>query len=271
MQTTGTLTTDERLSYERDGYLVREAVLSPQEIDVLRRACEELCQRLVQSSSEERKIDVSEFYVFELDLARDVLVKWEPGSRDVIQGIEPVAHLHPTIAEFGAHPMLVGPASELMGMNEISLYTEKLNTKRAGVGGAYALHRDLPYWLGASDDPERMLTVLLALDDSTAENGALQVLPGSHLVDDLPFKESELEFERNEIDPARMDTSAMVTVEMPAGGAIFFGPRLVHVSGANRSAVDRRVLLYTYQRAGQRDMRAINRELHSSQAGLEDR
>jgi hypothetical protein len=132
-------TTDERLHSERDGYLVREAVLALQEIDVLRRACEELCELLVKSSIEERKIDV-------------------------------------------------------------------------------------------------------------------QVLPGSHLVDALPFKESEPEFERNEIDSARMDTSAMVPVEVSAGSAIFFGRRLLHVSGANHSPVDRRALLYTYQRAGQRDM-----------------
>jgi ectoine hydroxylase len=164
------------------------------------------------------------------------------------------------IAEFGNHPALTEPSRELLGFDAVSLYTEKLNTKRSGVGGAFALHRDLPYWVGASDDPERMLTVLLALDDATVENGALHVLPGSHLIDDLPFKESELEFERNEIDPERMDTSAMVAVEVPAGSAIFFGARLVHTSGPNQSASDRRALLYTYQRPGQRDMRDINRE-----------
>jgi ectoine hydroxylase-related dioxygenase (phytanoyl-CoA dioxygenase family) len=105
--------------------------------------------------------------------------------------------------------------------------------------------------------------VLLALDEATAENGALRVLPGSHLVDDVPFRDSELEFERNELDPARMDTSAMVAVEVPAGSAIFFGPRLVHTSGPNRSAVDRRAMLYTYQRAGQRDMRDVRRERYA--------
>ena len=119
-----------------------------------------------------------------------------------------MAHLHPVIAEFGNHVALTEPARELLGLDAVSLYTEKLNTKRSGVGGAFALHRDLPYWVGSSDDPERMLTALVALDDATVDNGALQVLPGSHLVDDLPFKESELEFERNEIDPDRMDTSA---------------------------------------------------------------
>lgn len=260
MQEVSALTTDEKARYERDGYIVRESIFGPDEIETLRHACEELCDQLVAMSSEERKIDVSAFYVFEVDMAKDVMIKWEPGSREVIQGVEPVAHLHPVIAEFGNHPALTEPSRELLGFEAVSLYTEKLNTKRSGVGGAFALHRDLPYWVGASDDPEGMLTVLLALDDATIENGALHVLPGSHLIDNLPFKESELEFERNEIDPDRMDTSAMVAVEVPAGSAIYFGARLVHTSGPNQSASDRRALLYTYQRPGQRDMRDINRE-----------
>lgn len=259
------LTTEEKLSYERDGYLVRRSVFGPSEIERLREACEALCDQLARMSSDERKVDVSSFYVFEVDQAKDVMIKWEPGSRSVIQGVEPVAHLHPVIAEFGNHPAMTEPSRELLGFDAVSLYTEKLNTKRSGVGGAYALHRDLPYWVGASDDPERMLTVLLALDDATEENGALRVIPGSHLVDELPFKQSELEFERNEIDADRMDTSAMVAVEVPAGSAIFFGPRLVHTSGANHSAHDRRAMLYTYQRAGQRDMRDVNREWYASQ------
>lgn len=265
MQQVNTLTIEEREQYASDGYIVREAVITPDELERLRAASEELCHQLADASSEDRKVDVSAFYVFEVDMLRDVMIKWEPGSRTVIQGVEPVAHLHPVIAEFGAHPGLTEPTRELLDLDAVELYTEKLNVKRAGVGGAFALHRDLPYWVGASDDPERMLTVLLALDDATVENGALQVLPGSHEIDDLPFKASDLEFERNEIDPDRMDTSRMTTVEIPAGSAIFFGPRLVHTSGANNSASDRRALLYTYQRPGQRDMRQVNREWYQSE------
>jgi ectoine hydroxylase len=264
MQTVSALTADEKRRYERDGYIVREAVLDAGQIEALRQACEDVCNQLAAMSSDERKIDVSAYYVFELELAKDVLIKWEPGSRTVIQGVEPVAHLHPVIAEIGNSSVLTEPARALLGFDAVSLYTEKLNTKRSGVGGAFALHRDLPYWIGASDDPERMLTVLLALDDATRDNGALEVLPGSHLIDDVPYKESEKEFERNEIDPERMDTSGMVPVEVPAGSAIFFGSRLVHASGANTSGVDRRAMLYTYQRAGQRNMLDVNREWYGS-------
>jgi hypothetical protein len=258
---------EERRRYERDGFLVREGVLSPGEVEELTRGCEELCDQLAACSAEERKFDVSQFYVFETDEPRNVMIKWEPGSRGVIQGVEPLVHLHPVLADYANHPGLTQPSADLLDLDTVGLFTEKLNVKRAGVGGAYALHRDLPYWLGDADDAHRMITVLLALDDSTAANGALEVLPGSHLIEDPPYKESDLEFERNEVDPERMDTSAMVPVELTAGSAVFFGPMLIHRSGHNPSSTDRRALLYTYQRAGQRDQRDINREWFAANRG----
>jgi len=253
------VTDAERQRWEQDGFVVRESVLAPSEIDEMTGACEELCSRLAAHSTETHKVDVSSFYVFETDEPLNVMIKWEPGSRDVIQGVEPLVHLHPVLERYAWHDAFTVPSRELLDVDEVGLFTEKLNVKRAGVGGAYALHHDLPYWLGDAEDVERMVTVLLTLDDAAAANGALEVLPGSHLFDDLPYKVSELEFERNELDPDRMDTAAMVPVEVPAGSAVFFGPRLVHRSGANQSDRHRRAVLYTYQRAGLRDQRDINR------------
>ncbi len=247
-------------AYQRDGFIIRHGLFSQEQLNEIEDACESLCDRLVAQSTESRKVDVSQFYVFETDAPLNVMIKWEPGDRGVIQGVEPLAHLEPTLERYGYHPHMTGPCCDLLGVDEVSLYTEKLNVKRAGVGGAYALHRDLPYWLPDADDAHNMITVLLALDDNTAENGALEVLPGSHLIEDPPFKESEMEFERNELDPDKMDTSAMIPVELPAGSAVFFGPKLIHRSAPNRSTTDRRALLYTYQRAGLRDQRDVNRE-----------
>ena len=260
MEKTIELTAAERRAFDDDGYMVREGVLNRSELATVRHACEELCERLVAHSAESAKVDVSQFYVFEMDRSLNVMIKWEPNDRRVIQGVEPLAQLDPTFERVGMHPVLAEPAGALLGVEDVALYTEKLNVKRAGVGGGYALHRDLPYWLPDADDANQMITALVALDDSAADNGALEVMPGSHRIEDPPFKESALEFERNELDPDRIDTSAMVPVDLPAGSAVFFGPLLIHRSAPNRSSTDRRALLYTYQRAGLRDQRDVNRE-----------
>ena len=58
--------------------------------------------------------------------------------------------------------------------------TEKLNLKRPFRGGANPLHQDFPYWEKFADDASRVATAMLFLDDSSLENGTLEVIPGSH-------------------------------------------------------------------------------------------
>ena len=257
------LTDEEARRYERDGFLVREKAFTMDEVEELRAASEQLCEELAAVSGK-RKMRVSEHYVFEPDLVHELLIKWEPGA-DVIQGLEPCAHLHPVLQKYADHPAFVEPCKDILGLDEIGLYTEKLNVKRAHVGGSYALHQDYPYWRSHVDDVERIVTVWVALDDASAANGALEVLPGSHRLGWVQGKTDGGDMERNEIDPATFDTSAMIPVEVPTGAAIFFGPYLVHTSGPNNSDHDRRALLYTYQGAGQRTSLDHMRELVASQ------
>ena len=242
------LTADEKAAYERDGFILRRGKFTAEEIKELIEASEELCRDLAEAEGR-TKVRVSADYVFEPDATKGVIIKWEPGAEDVVQGVEPCVHLQPVYDKYRFHPAFVEPAKDILELEDIDLFTEKLNLKRARAGGKYALHQDFPYWSQA-DEADRMVTVMLALDDATIENGALQVHPGSHTVGVVPGKDSEERFERLEIDPAKYPTDEMISVEMKAGDIVFFGPMLVHTSPANPSDKDRRALLYTYQRAG---------------------
>jgi phytanoyl-CoA hydroxylase len=219
----------------------------------LRVATEELCGA-IENTQRGHKIKVSTDYVFEPDHTNGIIVKWEPGEEPVLQGLEPFAHMHPTFLRYAEHPAFTEPCAELLGLapDEVALFTEKLNVKRAHFGGKYALHQDYPYWIEPAEEPENLVTVWVALDDATIENGALEVLPGSHKHGRVQGKQGGTEFEANEIDPDVFDTSGMIHVEVPAGAAIFFGPFLVHRSAPNLSDNDRRAVLYTYQRKGLR-------------------
>lgn len=248
------LTDSERRDFDRDGFLLRRGALTSQEADELARATEELCVELVMHTSGDKRKYGS--YVFQPARARDAYVSWESAERNVVMGVEPVVHLHPVFAAYGKHAALVAPSRALLGLDELALFTEKLNVKRAGVGGPFALHQDYPYWKnGVAAEPERLLTAMVAIDAATRENGALEVLAGSHRLGEVGGKNSNDAFERNEIDPAVFDTSQMTTVDMQPGDVLFFGPFLVHRSPPNRSARDRRAILYTYQRAGLKTQR----------------
>ena len=98
----------------------------------------------------------------------------------------------------------------------------------------------------------RIATAMEVLDDATLENGCrLEVrAPGSHTAGKWPQRADVEGFGTLEMDPAAFDTERLIPLEVQAGAVAFFGAFLVHRSPPNRSAADRRALLYSYQPAG---------------------
>lgn len=81
-----------------------------------------------------------------------------------------------------------------------------------------------------------MVTVRLHLDDCNAENGALRVLPGSHLA-------GELSSEDIAVWSAK---SPGVTCELPRGGGLVMRPLLLHASSPAKNPSHRRVFHVEY-------------------------
>lgn len=79
---------------------------------------------------------------------------------------------------------------------------------------------------------EKMLTCRLSLDDCTPENGPLRVIPGSHRLGRLPKSEV---LRLGHEGPA-------VECCVPAGGAVWMKPLLIHSSSKARVPSHRRVL-----------------------------
>jgi ectoine hydroxylase-related dioxygenase (phytanoyl-CoA dioxygenase family) len=84
------------------------------------------------------------------------------------------------------------------------------------------LHRDCNNWpivhdLGR-DGPQATLSMMLALSDFTAENGATRVVPGSHKWGDFSVS----------ADPADV-----VQAIMPARSALLYTGKVIHAAGAN--------------------------------------
>ncbi|MEJ2089424.1 MAG: phytanoyl-CoA dioxygenase family protein [Gammaproteobacteria bacterium] len=247
------LSSSELDRYNRNGFLVREHVFSADEVAAMVEAVERVCASVVARDDRTgEKIHVSSFSVFERFPGGNTVIKWEVADSGRLKGLEPLAHLDPVLTEMAEHPGLIAPMRDLVGLDDVSLFTEKLNLKRARGGGGFDAHRDFPYWEGPAEHPERLVTAWIALDDAGVDNGALEVLPGSHKLSNVPTKQSDRLFESFEIDEAQFDTSQMKVVPLAAGGVVFFGPFLVHGSAANGSERDRRALLYTYQPRGLR-------------------
>jgi hypothetical protein len=83
---------------------------------------------------------------------------------------------------------------------------------------------------------ERMISVRLHLDDCPAENGALRVVPGSHLDGKLDERNIQTLAEKSDA----------VTCAVGRGGALLMRPLLLHASSASSKPGHRRVLHFDY-------------------------
>ncbi len=137
---------------------------------------------------------------------------------------------------------LVETAGALLGEPAV-LYKEKINYKLAG-GAGYAPHQDAP----AYPFIDVHVSCMVAVDDSTAENGCLEVVSGMHH-EVLPS---------DDVGCIRSDVVAALEwdpVEVRAGQTLWFHSRTPHRSGPNTSTVARRALYPTYNAASEGDMR----------------
>jgi len=238
----------ERDKLDRDGFIVREGVFSRAECAEIARECEAMVNALVDARDSEKVVVGS--YMFQRHDEFETTVKWEPFAPDLVQGIEPFAHFWEPLKDWGLDARLTDPCKAISGADEVVLFTEKLNLKRARQGGAIILHQDFPYWEPFAPQAPQVSTAMIFLDDATIANGCLEVAPGTHKQGKWPQRKDADSFGSLEMDTSTFDMGRLQPLEVPAGTVAFFGAFLVHRSLPNTSADDRRALLYSYQPSG---------------------
>ena len=253
----------ERQELATDGFVVRHQVFAVAECREIAQAVECLVSDLLAAKRGRKHVFGS--YMFEVQRELGSVVKWEPGAPDVVQGVEPFVHISKPLHDWGFDQRLIDPSKDVVGQDDIELFTEKLTMKRAHPGGPIVLHQDYPYWAPMTPIADRIMTALIYLDDATVENGCLEVVPGSH-AEGVQSGKNVGGFGDNEIDEGIFDTSRLIPVEAKAGSVVFFGAFLVHRSLPNRSDADRRALLYSYQPAGHPHGRVLNGLINASRS-----
>ena len=159
---------------------------------------------------------------------------------------------HPGDDLFGAFARcerIVGGAERLLG-GEVYHYHSKLTMKRPRAGGQWDWHQDYGYWYSNGCLYPDLLSVAIAVDRATRENGCLQVIRGSHRLGRLDHGrvggQTGADMERvAEV----LKSHERVHVEMAPGDALFFHCNTLHASAANLSERPRNILLCCYNKA----------------------
>ena len=141
------------------------------------------------------------------------------------------AGIHDLVTE----PRILDYVQDLLGEDLICWGTHYF-CKMPGDGKRVSWHQDASYW---PLTPSQTVTVWLAIDDADLENGAMQVIPGSHRHGQILFEQSAPE-ESNVLNQTVHEADkyggAPVAFAMKAGQISLHSDLLLHGSEPNLSA-----------------------------------
>src|SRR5713101_2272333 len=149
-------------------------------------------------------------------------------------GMRHKAHLYLTwLAELVRLPTILDAVSDVLGPN-LLVYSSSFFNKEPHDPTYVSWHQDAHYWGLSSGD---VITAWVAFADSTTENGAMRVVPGTHLVD-LPhvdtFAENNM-LSRGQEVAVDLGDRGWVELTLQAGEASLHHVGIVHGSEPNRS------------------------------------
>lgn len=154
---------------------------------------------------------------------------------------------HPELWAFAQDPAVVDLVADVLGP-DLRFHSSKLNFKWSDGGDAVQWHQDIQAWPHTSFS---VLTFGVYLDDTSAEQGPLTALPGTHrgpLFDQ--FDDSgRWTGAVSARDVATLPTDRAVDLCGPAGTVVLIDCRVVHGSAVNHSSRLRPLFLNVYSSA----------------------
>ena len=209
------ITPQQRALFEEQGHLAVGPLVPPEQVARLRRAFEE------QTAAWAAEIDTP------LDEYLTVVSQWTN-----------VWEHNTVFREQLFHARAAAIAAELIGCERVRVFHDHLIVKPPHGGGTIPWHRDLANW--PVGEP-RAVSCWLALDDVTAESGAMRFMPGGHkepITRSIDFLNEAKVWGEREADA--------VPVPARAGSAIFHHCLSWHTSPPNATAGWRRAYITIY-------------------------
>jgi phytanoyl-CoA hydroxylase len=231
--------------YERDGFLVIDNFLTPLEVTRTKEDIDRVCKERSQMTKDADGFNLEK--IGDESLNKDAQAK-QAGMLRKIQGA--VFHVAAVRDVFISKKML-DCMNDVVGPN-LYYHSSKIMFKPANGGAPKPWHQDAAYW--KEKDPNQV-TVWIAIDDATEENGCVWAIPGSHKLGHIPHVHAELQVEESKIDPSKA-----IPVPVRAGGLLIFHSLVLHMSKKNTSDKNRCAIICDYDCMPYAPMDGMGRE-----------
>ncbi len=175
------------------------------------------------------------------------MMYFEPSKRDgsrIISRIENFVSFHPGFAELITRRRMQEAVSDLFHETAV-LFKDKINFKLPG-GDGFKEHQDVQ--AGWDDYADLHITAMVAIDETNAGNGSVEMIPAMH-------KQGLLGKMWEPLTDADTANAAYRPVHCHPGDAIFFDSYAPHRSMSNNTDKARRVLYITFNGISEGDHR----------------
>jgi hypothetical protein len=220
--------------FVENGYLVVPDLVTPEEVETLRRDAVALARGQYPCKS----LQPLPGHLSDEEVLRNILCIHQPH------------YISPVMEQHVRHPRICGVLSQITAAHlpywdgSVKCMQSMLFVKPPRFQGQ-AWHQDEIY-IPTRD--RSLIGAWTAMDDATLENGCLWVIPGSHRTGYLYDQREHGNPDEFDFAPESygFDESEEIPVEVKAGAVVFFNGYLLHRSFKNRSEVYRRVLVNHY-------------------------
>jgi ectoine hydroxylase-related dioxygenase (phytanoyl-CoA dioxygenase family) len=229
--------------FEQDGYLVLGQVISDAELEALGRRMDDIMLGRYRY----------EGMYFQLDSETGAYGDVPSGGQwaEATLNYRKIEQLEkdPLFLSYMQNPVFREITRQVYG-EDVAIYRAMFMNKPAQRGTVLPYHQDGGTQWSLTMNP--LITVWTALDDSTIENGCVQVIPGSHKLGLLSEHGHTITPEQ---EAAYCKDEASVYLEAPAGTAILLHNWLLHRSGINTIHRPRRAFSVCFMDAATRHTR----------------
>ena len=146
----------------------------------------------------------------------------------------------PQLFRWLLHPNVLDVVESVVGP-DIALFTSHFFCKPAGDGKSVPWHTDGYFWREMIEPAGQAMTIWLAIDPSTLQNGCMKVIPGSNRGGTGPYRavtDDNSVFDE-ELDQEQVDAASAVPIQLRPNQYSIHSGALVHSSEINISTLRR--------------------------------